>query len=163
MSADPAGSPIDEQERLQRRLLWQKVNDPNFAEGEAPSKRKVYQGNSLGRAGVPMIPQEYLAGSSDAVTENKVFRSMSINPLVPVGMFVTVGCLIGHVQGEPQSETCSRRSTTCEVGSPPSSSPFAPSSAAPSTSAWTRAAMRSRAKFPKEQDAITRSMLRNQQ
>ncbi|KAI6214353.1 HIG1 domain-containing protein [Aphelenchoides besseyi] len=94
MSVDsPADFASDEQ--LTRKLLWQKVNDPSFVETESRQKRQIYQSNSLNRAGVPMIPEDLIGGSTNRVTENKVFRNMSINPLVPIGMLATVGCLIG--------------------------------------------------------------------
>lgn len=87
--------PTSEDEKIKRRLLWKKVTDPNYVEESEP--KKLYQRSVLGKAGVPMIPQDLLGGSSNDVTENKVFRNMSINPLVPIGMVLTVGCLMGEL------------------------------------------------------------------
>ncbi|KAI6187390.1 HIG1 domain-containing protein [Aphelenchoides besseyi] len=86
---------FDSDEQLKRKLLWEKVNDPSFVESESRQKRQIYQSNSLNRSGVPMIPEDLIGGSTNRVTENKVFRNMSINPLVPFGMLATVGCLVG--------------------------------------------------------------------
>ncbi|KAI6176211.1 HIG1 domain-containing protein [Aphelenchoides bicaudatus] len=88
---------VSDEEQIKRRLLWKKVTDPSFVE-ENKSTRKLYQRNALSKAGVPMLPEDLLRGSSSNVSESKMVKNMSINPLVPVGMIATVGCLIGMLK-----------------------------------------------------------------
>ncbi|VDM45939.1 unnamed protein product [Toxocara canis] len=46
---------------------------------------------------VPMIPREYAHGVGDdgRIVEGSVWRNALNNPLVPLGMLATVGCLVG--------------------------------------------------------------------
>uniref|UniRef100_A0A0M3IS22 HIG1 domain-containing protein n=1 Tax=Ascaris lumbricoides TaxID=6252 RepID=A0A0M3IS22_ASCLU len=46
---------------------------------------------------VPMIPREYARGVGEGgqLTEGSVWRNALNNPLVPLGMLATVGCLVG--------------------------------------------------------------------
>jgi hypothetical protein len=85
--------PPSEEELIKRRLLWKKVSDPNFVEQSKPQNERPK--SFIDKAVVPMIPSDLLAGSSSDVNENKTFRNMSLNPLVPIGMIATVACLIG--------------------------------------------------------------------
>jgi hypothetical protein len=91
-----AGGSSSEEEKIKRRLLWEKVNDPNFAKEPTDNKKKIYQRNSLARSGVPMIHEDLLQGSSNNVSEHKITQKLLTNPLVPLGMLATVGCLIGR-------------------------------------------------------------------
>lgn len=86
---------VSENEKLKRQLLWKKVNDPDFTK-PLNEQRKIYQRTSLGKAGVPMIPDDLIGGTSNKVAEGRMYRNLSINPLVPIGMVLTVGCLIGE-------------------------------------------------------------------
>jgi hypothetical protein len=87
--------PVSNEEQIKRRLLWKKVTDPNFVEESKP--KKLYQRNSLSKAGVPMISEDLLRGSTNNVSENRIFNKLAINPLVPLGMLATVVCLLGKL------------------------------------------------------------------
>ncbi|CAD5227507.1 unnamed protein product [Bursaphelenchus xylophilus] len=93
MADDAAAKKAAEIEK--QKMLWKMVNEPEFGKQKSPARRQIYQNNSLGRAGVPMIPEDLLGGSSSNVNESKMYKKLTINPLVPIGMAATVGCLLG--------------------------------------------------------------------
>lgn len=60
-------------ERLKKRLLWEKVNDPKFIE-ESISKKGGR--SSPEKATVPMISSDLLRGSTNDVSGNRVFNHL---------------------------------------------------------------------------------------
>ncbi|CAD5221435.1 unnamed protein product [Bursaphelenchus okinawaensis] len=86
------------------KMVWKMVNEPNFAEKNKNQTKQLYQKNSLGRAGVPMIPEDLLGGSSENVNQGKLYGKLSINPLVPLGMGATVACLCGMMKASLNNE-----------------------------------------------------------
>uniref|UniRef100_A0A8R1DLK2 HIG1 domain-containing protein n=1 Tax=Caenorhabditis japonica TaxID=281687 RepID=A0A8R1DLK2_CAEJA len=47
------------------------------------------------RANVPLIPQDMSGGSRGQSASSTVLQKALNNPLVPIGMLTTVGCLVG--------------------------------------------------------------------
>ncbi|CAI5448323.1 unnamed protein product [Caenorhabditis angaria] len=47
------------------------------------------------KANVPLIPQDMSAGSRNVSNTSSVLQKALNNPLVPIGMATTVGCLVG--------------------------------------------------------------------
>lgn len=77
-----------------QKLLWKMVNEPDYAEkNKHKIQAEIY--NKKQKDGVPLIPQDLLRGSTEVTSDNKLIKKLSVNPLVPIGMAATVGCLIG--------------------------------------------------------------------
>ncbi|VDK57874.1 unnamed protein product [Anisakis simplex] len=79
MSRSPENVPSTERRNMQWRV------------------EEVRRNDNLSFSAIPMIPREYVrgVGENGMVTEGSVWRNALNNPLVPLGMLATVGCLIG--------------------------------------------------------------------
>ena len=86
---------------IKRQLLWQKVKDspatqPTERATLPPQKQKiVYRGGGIG---VPLIPDDLIAAGGQQAdgTTTKIYRNLTSNPFIPIGMVLTVGCLVGE-------------------------------------------------------------------